>query len=462
MAGDYSNDELKETANSDRRQRPVETDDLLAPRPGAPYMLPRSNSREPAIAVDDDDVEVLFHVAGDPAFTDELDTDSVVPAPAVDDDDIDDGSASSARVHWGRLAIVVLGLCPALAYGFVVYGLPMARDSDAPPSMSRATLYPEAPFRATTDQPMSAGEIKAWLKAKPRPDRTERLSALARPSAGADPADTPPPPGHLYVPKAGKAIALHPQATPTRPAPPRPASTPRRAPSTGPGVQTAASPGGAAPPWLRLGGLVQTSSPGDTFVYEATPIKNTDVFVPKAETAHEAARAQPIQLTVGDAFAVKLHSGLSSVSSDTVVLAKVTQHVRKAGQLVIPQGAILRGTIQTYGERRFFLRFGEFSVSGVRYGFVGRAEERNYAGIVAVRREATLKERQRSTLINGVLSGLVGASAVAAQGLPPGLQEASQVIASGTRENTLREERVREGFVLEAAKGKRFRILVTE
>ena len=150
------------------------------------------------------------------------------------------------------------------------------------------------------------------------------------------------------------------------------------------------------------------------------------------------------------------------MSSDSVVLVKVTKPVRKEGHVVIPRGAIIRGTVRTFGERRFFLAFGTFVVGETRYRFEGRAEERNYAGIVAIRREATLQERQRSTVINGVLSGLVNASAIATAALPAGVGEATRVIANGTRDNTLQDEQVQDGYVLEAAKGKRFSILVTQ
>ena len=355
--------------------------------------------------------------------------------------------------HPARLAAVVFGLLPLLGLGFV-YLMPVLSGEQAEERpASQAAQFPRPPFTTTTDRPMTARDVDKWLNEKPAPTPGAQLDGLSEPAAKQKPAggrgDKPPPPGHLYVPKQGETIALDPDRTPTRPIRARRRQRrPRTA--TGIGLPT-------------LGGLNPLQQkPG--FIYEKGKVANSEVFAPpsddaKSDVPPEGNRAA---LAVGDAFRVKLHSGLSSVSSDATVLVQVTKAVRRKGVLVIPEGTIIRGTIRTYGERRFFLAFGQFSIGDTPYRLTGRAEERNYAGLLAVRREATLQERQRSTVINGVLSGLVNASALATQNISPAVQQATQVIAQGTRNNTLRENQVQEGYVLEAAKGKRFRILVTK
>ena len=297
---------------------------------------------------------------------------------------------------------------------------------------------------------MTAGEIDAWLKKPQKATPQDIWSASPGPTPASRPSTAPP----LPEPTEPETMAARPRTSADSRREGRSNSSGRK---RSPRSQALGLGGlGSLPPFLR------PTDPSATFIYEPGTIKNSNVFERKPPPEGQPNEAQPTPLSVGDSFTVRLHSGLSSLSNDNVVLAQVTKAVYKDGLLVIPRRVIIRGSIRTYGEQRFFLEFGQFTVENVLFAFEGRAEERNYAGIVAIRREATLQERQRSTVIDGVLSGLVGASAVAAQALPPGVREASQVIAGGTRENTLREEEVREGFVLEAAKGKHFRILVTK
>ncbi len=401
----------------------------------------------------------------DPAFLDTSMAQGLADEPQVapEDEEIAHRTAQP-QASPAKLALVIFVLFPALGYLFYYQILPA--QGIRPPLLAKAAGYPDAPFRTTTDKPMSAGEIDAWLEAKPTSPPAKPFAALspgARIGAGSRLASDAPydlPPGYLFNPESGQMVQVD---EPAAKKPSRRKSAHRsgqpKASARPAGASGSSAAGGQNALGLPLS-LDRLAKSDPAFIYQAGTVKNSNVFQQEeAPSPDEPAEALP--LDVGDAFSVKLHSGLSSVSSDNVVLVKVTRPVRKGSELVIPKGTIIRGSIRTFGERRFFLNFGELTVSDVRYRFQGRAEERNYAGIVAVRREATLKERQRATVVDGVLSGLVGASAIATQSLPVGVQQASQVIASGTRNNALRDQQVREGFVLEAAKGKRFRILVT-
>ena len=386
-----------------------------------------------------------------------------------EDEDEDDNSESSRAVRPFRLAVVVLAIFPLIGFMLYMAAQPLLRRKPSPISAqdTKGQTFPAVPFRTQTDRPMGRKEVEAWLNDEPEPqgDRYAQLADVGqRPSEHDEKARVQLKPGELYDEGTGRTIRAEERRNKRR-ARVRPVSSDDGSKVRGPSVKTSGGPVAAAG-GRSFGTFFGQPGPGKgapkaVGAYEQGRVQNQEVFArtQRKPPSSRAPRSSP--LAIGDRFDVVLHSGLSSVARDNAVLVKVPKAVLQEGRMVVPAHTIIRGEIRTYGEHRFFIAFGQYTVDGRRYAFEGRAEQRNYAGLLAQRREATMQERQRSTVINGVVSGLAEVSGVAAQALPVGARAATQVIGQETQRNTIENNRVKDGFVLEAPKGQRFQVLVT-
>ena len=377
---------------------------------------------------------VQTHVIDDPAFEDDFmlrgEDIEPTPAPVFEHASYDVEGADPVK-----LAIVGVGAI-LLIGAFFMFAIP-SFDDEGEVAVLPPETYPNVEIKRT--QPMNRRSAQDWLTKAMEKSRSVLRPDIPPPVATSSETRelvaTAPPKGHLFIPDRKRAIELDASRTPSRP-----------------GIKLVDYKASKSPDSRRPAAIPYFQKRGE--------IKNSEEIF--GEENNDDGEELRIPLAVGDSFAVKLHSGVSSISGTRIVLAKVSKNVAERGQVLIPKDTIIRGLVRRHGENRFFFDFGEFTLNGRKYVLTGRAEERDFAGVVGIRREATFKERQKFTIVDGVLSGLAGASYGLSTRLPLGAREASQTLAQGTRNNARLEYLPDQGFVLEVARGKRFRILVTE
>ena len=271
---------------------------------------------EPAAEVDDDD----------PAFRDET-PDGQEPTEAREI--IDEDEEQAPRRPPGnklKLAAAVIGFFPIFCGVIYVLGSVLAPATKRP-SSARSTSYPDAPFQTTTDKPMTGIEIEAWLAEKPKEkaDRFEALSKMQKRTSSvavvsSSPVETTqPPPGFLFVPEKGRAIALDSSQTPLRrtdqaPAPASkrwwPPRTRRRsvAEDGASAVESAVGTLREAVGPVRLpfeGGSESATTP---FIYETAGIQNSDVFL-ESDMRSAPPPSRRLPLDVGDLLSRKASLG---------------------------------------------------------------------------------------------------------------------------------------------------------
>lgn len=300
--------------------------------------------------------------------------------------------------------------------------------------------YPDVAFKTLRMEPTTVDAVRAKFSEERQSPKPEFVARPAPVRAAVVP-ETPPAPTAEAPVAAPKRVSVS-SARPARRATPVLASAPLSVQSA-PELATAAAVEAPAetPPPRRQGGRFFDVAPA-----------------PGAPPAgHETKSTSSAGLPVSTRIKVALGLGISSTKPDVTVLAEVISPVKVDDRVVIPAGAIMMGTSSSDRER-VYVRFHQVVVGGRKLSLGAAAAEGDMPGIKAIKREATLEERQQSRLAQGAL----GAAAGLAEALVGPAGSTLRELSDGAVRETQRAQEVDSSVVLIVPAKTQFEAIVTE
>ncbi len=306
--------------------------------------------------------------------------------------------------------------------------------------------YPELGLREAREDTVTPDQVRARMfqeKEAPRPEFNSTLAAKAPKTA--------PPEITVDAPQANPSVAQVPEPEPmremTRPARQAQATkTKGGRPGLGGKVARERETGGGQMPAMPAAVPTAMLSAAAIAANDAVPPTGEEIAVrPRRGTRYYEAPAedapaakptgpQPIGLPLNTRVRLELQIGITSTKHDAVVLARVSEAVRIGEKVVLPKGALLKGRSSNDADR-VYIRFHEVVIGKEKFAVDASAVEGDLPGVKAMKREATLEERQQSRVAQGALGAAadvalraagVGVAGTVLRGVSSGAVEETQ------------------------------------